>query len=334
MEFRDYYQVLGVQRTASPEEIKKAYRRLARKYHPDVSKEADASQRMSEVNEAYAVLSDADKRSKYDELGNRYGAGDEFQPPPGWQSRAGAPGAGGFEGTHAGNAEDFSDFFSSLFGRGRAGAGGRGFTGRGFDGGAGAAGAGEMPSFRGSDHHARIDIELADSYGGTTRPISLRATRLTDDGQVVGETRTLDVRIPKGVKEGQQIRLAGQGGAGFNGGPGGDLYLEVHFKPDPRYRVVERDVYRKLPVAPWEAALGATVEAATPVGRIEVKVPPNSQAGRKLRLRGKGLPGSEPGDLYLELEVVLPPGDSDKARDLYRSMARDLAFDPRQSMEA
>ncbi len=314
MEFRDYYQTLGVSKTASADQIKKAYRKLARKYHPDVSKEADAQQRMSEINEANAVLSDPEKRAAYDELGNRYGAGQEFRPPPNWDagfefSGKGAPGA---------QAEDFSDFFSSLFGR-------RPQPGRA---------AGGAPQMRGEDHHARILVDLRDAYHGATRAINLRAARLDGSGRVVTEERVLNVRIPTGLKEGQQIRLAGQGSPGFGGGPNGDLYLEVHFNPDPRYRVDGRDVYESVPVAPWEAALGANIEVPTPSGTVQVKVPAGSQTGRKLRLKGRGIPGNPPGALYLELEVVLPPADSEKARELYETMARDLAFDPRRAMGA
>jgi curved DNA-binding protein len=313
MEFRDYYQTLGVSKTASADQIKKAYRKLARKYHPDVSKEPDAQQRMSEINEANAVLSDPEKRAAYDELGNRYGAGQEFQPPPNWDA--------GFEfsgnGARGGQPEDFSDFFSSLFGRrtqGRA--------------------AGGTPRMRGEDHHARILVDLRDAYHGATRTINLRAARLDAAGKVVTEERALNVRIPTGLREGQQIRLAGQGSPGFGGGPAGDLYLEVHFNPDPRYRVDGRDVYESVPVAPWEAALGADIEVPTPSGTVQVKVPAGSQTGRKLRLKGRGIPGDPPGSLYLELEVVLPPAHSEKARQVYETMARDLAFDPRRAMGA
>jgi curved DNA-binding protein len=310
MEFRDYYQTLGVARGAPVDEIKKAYRKLARKYHPDVSKEADAERRMREVNEAYAVLSDPEKRVAYDELGNRYGAGQEFQPPPDWGAGFEFSGSGAPGDMHD---ESFSDFFSSLFGR----------AGRG----RGAAGAQRM---RGGDHHARILIELADVYEGATRAITLRGARVDDSGRVVTDQRVLNVRIPKGLAEGQQIRLAGQGAPGLAGGPPGDLYLEVQFRPDPRYRVQGRDVHETVPVAPWEAALGATIEVPTPSGRVQVSVPAGSQTGRKLRLKGRGIPGDPPGSLYLQLEVVLPPADTDKARKLYETMARELAFDPRR----
>ena len=322
MDFKDYYQVLGVDRNATADEIKKAYRRLARKYHPDVSKEAGASAKMSEVNEANSVLSDPERRKAYDELGNRYGAGEDFQPPPDWQQRhyrrgpaGAAPGAGfdsaedfgrGFTG--ADGDADYSDFFSSLFGRRGAQAAGQGQAEMRFDGG---------------DHHARIDVTIDEAYHGGGRTLQLR------DGE--GQVRTLEVRIPKGVREGQLVRLAGQGMPGFNGGRAGDLYLEIHLLPDPDLRVDGRDIYQRLPVTPWEAALGGPVEADTIAGTVEIRVPKDSQAGRKLRLRGKGMPGREPGDLYLELVVVLPPADSDQARALYEQMARELAFNPRSA---
>ena len=315
MEFRDYYQILGVAKTATADEIKKAYRKQARKYHPDVSKEADAETRMKEVNEANAVLSDPEKRAAYDQAGSRYRPGQEFQPPPDWGTgfEYSGDGAHGFYGDQS---AEFSDFFSSLFGQ--AG-GGRG--------------AGEHRA-RGGDHHAKVMIELADAYHGATQTITLRAARLDPAGHVVTEERTLKVQIPKGVKEGQHIRLAGQGSPGFGGGAAGDLYLEVHFRPDPRYRVDGRDVHETVPVTPWEAALGATIEVPTPAGSLRVNVPPGSQAGRKLRLKERGIPGKPPGDLYLVLEVVLPPAATDKARQLYETMAREMDFNPRQGMGA
>lgn len=310
MEFKDYYQILGVEKTAPADEIKKAYRKLARKYHPDVSKEPDAEKRMKEVNEAYAVLSDPEKRAVYDQLGGRWQTGQDFQPPPGWDA--------GFEfsgdGAHGAQAADFSDFFASLFGR----------AGRD-------SGTGDY-QMRGGDHHAKILIDLPDAYHGATRTIALRAAKLDASGRVVTEERTLNVQIPTGVKEGQHIRLAGQGSPGMGGGPAGDLYLEVHFGPDPRYRVEGRDVYETVPVAPWEATLGASIEVPTPSGNVQVKVPAGSQAGRKLRLKGRGIPGNPPGDLYLVLEVALPPADTDKARQIYQTMARELAFNPRQKL--
>ncbi len=317
MEFRDYYQILGVSKTADAEEIKKSFRKLARKYHPDVSKEEDAAARMSEINEANNVLSDPEKRAAYDALGSRHQAGQDFRPPPDWNSGNEYSGAGMSEA----EAQGFSDFFASMFGDAARGAAPR--SGRR----QGAAGSQQL---RGEDHHAKVVISLLDAYNGATRAITLRAARLDESGHVVSDERTLNVNIPKGLKEGQHIRLAGQGSSGFNGGPAGDLFLEIQFAPDARYRVDGRDVIESMPLAPWEAALGATVEMPTPSGTVQVKVPPGSQAGRKLRLKGRGIPGEPAGDLYLEISVVLPPADTDKARSMYEAMARDIPFNPRE----
>jgi len=307
LEFKDYYQTLGVAREATADEIKKAFRRLARKYHPDVSKEKDAEARMKEVNEAYAVLSDAEKRAAYDQLGRDYQAGQEFSPPPNWDA--------GFEfsGREFGGGADFSDFFAELFGRARGSGAQRGAR---FDA-------------RGEDRHARILIQLEDAYEGASRLMTLRVPAIDGQGHVTMKEHSLNVRIPKGVREGQVLRLAGQGSPGIGEGKAGDLFLEIHFEPHPLFRVDETDVYATLRVAPWEAALGASVKASLPVGAVEVRVPENSQNGRKLRLKGRGIPSAPPGDLYLVLEIVLPPATSAKARELYQAMARDLAFDPR-----
>ncbi|MDA7087859.1 DnaJ C-terminal domain-containing protein [Pseudomonas sp. SA3-5] len=315
MEFKDYYQVLGLDKSASEDEIKKSYRKLARKYHPDVSKEADAELRMKEVNEAYAVLGDLEKRAAYDQLGGGYRDGQQFQPPPNWDAGFEFSGAD-FSGADMG---DFSDFFANLFGHAAAGRAGRG--GR----------AGPRPR-RGEDHHAKIVIDLRDAYQGAPRTITLRGARADAQGRVSMQEHNLTVQIPKGVKEGQHIRLAGQGSPGSDGSAAGDLFLEVHFKQDPHYRVDGRDVYETLPVTPWEAALGASIEAPTPSGKVQVKIPANSQGGRKLRLKGRGIPGEPAGDLYLLLEIVLPPADSEKARQLYEMMAREMAFNPRLAM--
>lgn len=318
MEFRDYYQILGVSKTADADEIKKAFRRLARKYHPDVSKEPDAAKRMSEINEANNVLSDPEKRAAYDALGSGYGNGQDFRPPPDWNAGREYSGAGMSDA----EAQGFSDFFASMFGEAARGAGPRGARG----GRSGDAGPRQM---RGEDHHARVTINLIDAYHGATRAITLRGARLDESGHVVTDERTLNVNIPKGLKEGQHIRLAGQGSPGFNGGPAGDLFLEIHFAPDARYRIDGRDVIERMPLAPWEAALGATVEMPTPSGPVQVKVPPGSQPGGKLRLKGRGIPGDPAGDLYLEISIVLPPADNAKAREIYESMAREMPFNPR-----
>jgi len=295
VEFKDYYQTLGVAREAAADDIRKAFRKLARKYHPDVSKEPGAEARMKEVNEAYAVLSDPEKRAAYDQLGRNYRPGEEFRPPPDWDA--------GFEFSHHDfQGADFSDFFAALFGR------------------MGARGHGE-------DHYAKVLLDVEDAFLGAARQISLRVPRVDAGGRVALETRTLNVKIPAGVREGQLMRLAGQGAAGA--GKPGDLLLEVHFKPHPRYRIDGRDLHVDLPVAPWEAALGAVLRVDIPGGALNVRIPAGAQSGRVLRVRGKGIPAEPPGDLLLTLRVVLPSADAPKARELYEQMARDLAFDPR-----
>jgi curved DNA-binding protein len=316
MEYKDYYQIMGVTRDASQDDIKRAYRKLARKYHPDVSKEADAEARFKELGEAYEVLKDPKKRAAYDQLGSQWKAGQEFRPPPGWE--------GAFEFRDFGGAGPdlggFSDFFETLFGRGghRSGP---------------ARGARDF-RVRGEDHHARVVIDLADSYHGASRSITLQVPEVDQQGRVRARPRTLNVRIPKGIRQGQQIRLAGQGGGGFGGGEAGDLYLEVEFNPRGRYRVEGADVYLELPLAPWEAALGTTVKVPTPAGAVDLKVPPNSQSGKKLRLRGRGIPARQPGDLYVVLQIALPPADSEERRRAYEQMKRAFAFNPRAGMEA
>ena len=326
MEYKDYYQALGVPKTASADDIKKAYRKLVRKYHPDVSKEADADKKTKELNEAYGVLGDAEKRAAYDELGRGgYRDGQQFRPPPGWGGGQG--GMGGRGATGDGGAAFDSDFFADLF----ANLGGRG-RGRGPGGGPGGGRA------RGEDSRAALEIDLADTYRGASRTVSVRLTESDAHGRQVARERTLDVNIPQGITAGQQLRLAGQGHPGGGGAPAGDLYLEIRFKHHPRYRVEGRDVYETVPVAPWEAALGAEIDVPTPSGHVTVTVPAASQSGRKLRLKGRGIPAAgaaqtgAAGDLYLLLEVVLPPADTEQARKAYETMARELAFNPRAGM--
>jgi curved DNA-binding protein len=312
MEYKDYYKVMGVERNATPEEIKKAHRKLARKYHPDVSKEKNAEARFKELAEAYEVLRDPEKRAAYDRLGASWQAGQEFRPPPGWQAGGEAAGRAFFD-----DAEGFghSDFFDAIFrSMGAELGGGRGRA-RGFD-------------MAGEDQHAKIQIAIEDSYQGATRTLQLSVP-----GQR-GQARSIEFTIPKGIRAGQHIRLAGQGAPGIGKAGPGDLYLDVEFLPHPLYRADGRDVYMNLPVAPWEAALGAQVEAPTPTGRVEVTIPAGASPGNKLRLKGRGLPGKPAGDFYYVLQLALPPAGNKAAKKAYEDMAEAFkAFDPRASLE-
>lgn len=313
MKFKDYYEIMGVSRSATQDEIKRAYRKLARKYHPDVSKEADAEQRFKEVGEAYEVLKDPEKRAAYDQLGNQWQAGQDFTPPPDWNSGFEFSG-GGF--TEA-DAAHFSDFFENLFG-----GGGHGFY---------SGDAHQRQGFhrKGEDHHARILIRLEDAYHGAERSITLRVPEVDNSGHVVTRNRTLNVKIPKGITRGQRIRLRGQGTTGLGEAPAGDLYLEVDFETHPLFRTEGRDIQLDLPITPWEAALGATIAIPTLGGKVDMKIPPGSQSGKKLRLKGRGLPGQPAGDEYVVLRIEIPPAESDVARSLYQKMADTLPFNPR-----
>jgi curved DNA-binding protein len=306
MEFKDYYKVLGVERTASDDEIKKAFRRLARKHHPDISKAADAPARMQALNEAQEVLRDKEKRAAFDRVLQGAQSGQAFQPPPGWDS--GFEFSGGPDGFD--DAADHSAFFEALFGAARR------------------SGA-PASATRGQDHHAKIVVPLEDAFHGATREITLHSPEMDAAGNMALRERRLQVAIPKGIRAGQQLRLAGQGSSGLGAGPRGDLYLEIAFAPHALWRVDGRDLYFTLRVAPWEAALGSAVPVPTPDGAVEMTLPAGSQTGRKLSLRGRGIPGHTPGDLYVTLQVVLPPATDDKARAAYQRMAQDLPFDPR-----
>jgi curved DNA-binding protein len=315
MEFKDYYKLMDVKRDATQDEIKRAYRKLARKYHPDVSKAPDAEDRFKELGEAYEVLKDPEKRAAYDQLGANWKAGQNFRPPPDWDQGFEFHGSG-FTGA---DSSQFSDFFESLFGRG-------GFTHepvgrahRGFHA-------------HGDDSHAKVLIELEDAYHGASHTLTLKQTEIGPDGRPQLKERTLNVRIPKGVHQGQHIRLKKQGGSGMGGGEAGDLYLEIEFKPHAFYRVEGRDVHLDLPVAPWEAALGARVKVPTPAGAIDLKIPAGSSGGLKLRLKGRGIPGQSPGDLYVRIKVTLPPADSEEVKAAYRQLEKTAPFNPRAGM--
>jgi curved DNA-binding protein len=310
VEFKDYYKVMGVARDATEAQIKQAYRKLARKYHPDVSKEKDAEARFKEVGEAYEVLKSPEKRAAYDQLGKDYRPGQDFRPPPNWDS--------GFEFSGAGPGDaDYSDFFDSLFG-----AQARSRRGRG----------GDSHSGRGEDHHAKVLLDLDASLNGGARSFTLRMPEIDAEGRLTSKERTLNVQVPKGILAGQQIRLAGQGGGAHGNGTAGDLYIEVEFAPHTLYRVDGRDLSLELPVAPWEAALGATVKTPTPSGTVELKIPAGSHAGSKLRLKGRGIPATPPGDFYVVLQIALPPANDEEAKAAYAAMAGALRFNPRASL--
>jgi len=311
MEYKDYYQIINVPRDATQDDIKRAYRKLARKYHPDVSKEPEAETRFKEIGEAYEVLKDPEKRAAYDRLGTRWQSGQEFHPPPDWDQGYEFHG-GGFSQT----ASQFSSFFESLFGRNQQN---RHYRDQDFN-------------LRGEDSHAKISIAVEDSFQGGVRRLTLQHTERGPDGRPLTKERTLNVRIPKGIQEGQHIRLAGQGSPGADGGKAGDLYLEIIFKPHSLFKAKGKDIFLELPVAPWEAALGASIPVPTPAGTVDLKIPAGSRSGQKLRLKERGIPASTPGDLYVVLQIVLPAADTEQARSLYREMEQKLAFNPRTKM--
>ncbi len=302
--YQDYYEALGVSRDASQDEIRQAYRRLARRYHPDVNKEPGAEDRFKQISEAYEVLREPEKRERYDRLGSNWRAGQDVS------------GAGGFgEGFDTGNGfenvrvefggGDFSDFFESFFGGRRRTAGGTGF---------------DSFSMRGGDHEAVLDLGLEEAARGGKRWLSL------------GDGRSVEVDIPRGVLDGERIRVPRQGGAGVGGGQAGDLFLRIRLRPHPRFRIEGRDLYVDLPVSPWEAALGAEVPVPTLEGDARVKVPPGSSSGRRLRLRGQGMPGSRgapAGDLYAVVTIQVPKKLTKRERDLFEKLASASKFDPR-----
>jgi curved DNA-binding protein len=302
VEYKDYYEIMGVARDAPADDIKRAYRRLARKYHPDVSKEKDAEERFKEIGEAYEVLRDPEKRAAYDALGTRK-PGEEFRPPPDWE----------FDRSHGASQGGHSDFFENLFG----GLGGRAsFRSRGFD------------------TSAQVDVTLEEAYRGTQRALQVQRVGADERGRPKPIPQQLNVKIPAGVIDGQQIRVAAQGQAGAGGGPPGDLFLQVRVVPHRWFRAEGRDVWLDLPVTPWEAALGETVRVPTLGGRVDLKLPKGSQTDRQLRLKGRGLPGNPPGDQFVVLKIVVPQASTAAEEALYRQMAEALPLNPRQAMES
>ena len=349
IKFKDYYEILGVARNASQDDLQKAYRKLARKYHPDRNKSKEAEEKFKEVGEAYEVLKDAEKRKRYDALGSNWKAGQEFTPPPGWNqgfedlfgsfggARSGGP-QGGFEFS---GADGLSDFFQMLFGGNFAGAG-PGAAGRGgnpFSGNPFAQGyAGQHQSRHGAggtDTEGEVSISLEESLLGTTKTISLRTQSIDARGHVRPIQKTLQVKIPQGATEGTVIRLQGQGEMGPTG-RAGNLMLKVRLLPHPRYRVEGHDLLMDLPLTPWEAVLGTKVKCVTLHGDVQLTIPPGTQAGHKLRLRGKGLPKSagkeksDCGDLFVTVAIQVPKTLSPREKELWAEIAKEANFDPRQ----
>jgi len=309
MKYKDYYAALGVKRDASADEIRKAYRKLAHKYHPDVSKDPQGEEKFKEVAEAYQTLKDPAKRKAYDELGTAHASCQEFRPPPGWEQRYGeAPNEGAFSFDDL----DLSDLFESMS-RGRRGA------------------AREARPVRGEDFEVAVQLTLEQAFAGTQVDLHVALPEYDERGVLHAVEKTIKARIPKGATDGQRLRLRGQGGKGFNGGPPGDLYLDISLAPHAFLRASGHDLYLDLPLAPWEAALGATVEIATLGGAVNLKIPPGTAAGAKLRLGGRGLPRPDgaPGDLFAVARIVNPTVLTERERELYRELAQASRFDPR-----
>ncbi|GMQ96798.1 MAG: DnaJ C-terminal domain-containing protein [Gammaproteobacteria bacterium] len=325
MQYKDYYKTLGVKRSAKADEIKKSYRRLARKYHPDVSKEPDAEARFKEVNEAYEVLSDAEKRSAYDGLGANWRSGQDFRPPPGWQTRDSHAGFGG-AGPSRGGAS-FSDFFEGLFGHDFAAGPRRAGSFELFEQGAPAVS---------TEPAAIIGISLEEAYTGTQRTLTINDPAYQHLGIANPRTRTLKVNIPPGARNGQRLRLAKQGVLLPNGRRG-DLFVEIKLLAHPLYTPDGRDVHMDLPITPWEAALGATLTVPTLGGHVELRIPAGAQSGKKMRLKGRGLPsrraGAHHGNQYVHLMIMTPKADNDEARKLYEEMRRALPMNPRKHFD-
>jgi curved DNA-binding protein len=311
MKYADYYAALGVERTATPEDIKKAYRKLAQKYHPDVSKEAGAEDRFKEVAEAYQTLKDPAKRAAYDALGQRP-PGEEFRPPPDWARQHGAAGNGAENFSF--DDVDFGDLFERFGARGaRGGRGGRG----------------QLP---GQDFEVPVSISIEDAFRGTTLELNLSIPEYDASGQLRRVPHNVKARVAPGAIDGQRLRLPGKGGKGFNGGRDGDLYLDISLKAHPLYRATDHDLYLDLPLAPWEAALGATVEVPTLGGTVNLKVPAGTSAGQKLRLSGRGLPKPRggAGDQFAVAQIVVPAQASDAEQKLYEQLREQSQFDPRR----
>jgi curved DNA-binding protein len=312
MKYKDYYATLGVEKNAGAEDIKKAYRKLARKFHPDVSKEPNAKEKFQDVAEAYETLKDTEKRAAYDQLG-QHQAGQDFRPPPDWEQQFSR---GGFSTEDV----DLADLFASLSGGRRGGA----RSGRTRP---------DMP-IPGEDYEVTARITLEQAYHGTMLDLSLQVPEYDGQGRMKRVPHAFTARIPKGVTEGERLRLAGKGGKGLNGGRSGDLYLNIALVPHKFFRVSGRDLYLDLPLAPWEAVLGTSVEIPTPGGGVRLKIKPGTQGGQQLRLSKRGLPKPDAeGDLYVLVQIVVPPQASEREQALYRDLAAASEFNPRAALE-
>jgi curved DNA-binding protein len=316
MQYKDYYKILGVERTASDDEIKKAYRKLARKYHPDVSKEKDAEEKFKEVNEAHDVLSDPEKRKAYDQLGY-YQPGQDFRPPPGWEQQFGQGGAQfDFSGM------DFGDLFAQMFAGGMgAGAGRR--RAHGFGGAFAQAG---------QDFEMNLDITLEEAYAGAEKTLQIEVPEPSPQGFMTRVPKTIKLRVPKGATDGQRLRVPGKGGSGMHGGRAGDLYLNIRIAPHTWFKPSGHDLYIDVPLTPWEAALGTTVEIPTLEGKVRLKVKAGSRSGQKMRLAGKGLPRPKDGhgDLYAVFQIATPPELTERERELFEELGKLSEFNPRR----
>jgi len=319
VQFQDYYEILGVKRDASPDEIQKAFRKLARKYHPDVNKSKDAEEKFKKINEAYEVLKDPEKRSRYDALGSGYSGGQEFRPPPGWEHIFNFKFGEG-DASYRGASGGFSDFFEALFG----GMGGR-RTENIF--------AATQAPKEGRSLQSEITITLQEAYHGTTKQISFDLVQHGARGEIKREPKSYKVKIPPGTLDGQVIRLSGQGSPGARGGRAGDLLLKVHIAADSYFTLMGRDLHVVLPVTPWEAALGAKVEVRTLDGEVKLTVPRGSQSGQRLRLKNKGMPGKKgeaQGDMLVELKIVVPQHLSPEEEVLMKRLSEVSSFNPRR----
>lgn len=309
MKYKDYYNVLGIERSSSADDIKKAYRKLAHKYHPDVSKDPQGEEKFKEVAEAYETLKNPEKRAAYDQLG-RHQSGEDFRPPPDWGRQYG-------DSQHSFDEADLADLFAGM-------SGGRHSAGPG----------GAQIRMPGQDYDVTARISLEDAYRGTQIELNLVVTEPDAKGHLHRMPRTFKVNVPKGASDGQRLRLAGKGGKGFNGGRDGDLYLNIALNPHPLFRVTGHELYLDLPLAPWEAVLGTTVEVPTLGGPVRLKVPPNTQAGQQLRLAGRGLPKphGKAGDLFAIAQIVVPAATTDRERELLEQLAAESKFDPRKHL--